>query len=611
MKIALSASLTIALLQAQTPAPQEALPTFRTGVDVVEIDVTVLDKDRRPVKGLTADDFTILDRGKPQPIVAFSAVEVPPPASYPASWMRDAPIDVVANVENRRLVAIVMDDAYTEFNPDFAKRAKQIAKNAVDELGPADLAAVIFTYMGQRQNFTSDRTRILAAIDSYVPKLTASAGAPLTCSAALMRSCDIEALSTAASTLSTATPGRKIAIVIGGGRSFSFGGPGNTNNEGPELGKLFRELTAANITVYAFDVRGLPVGGGFSAENRRPPQVVSPSGENDSLHTFAESTGGRAVTNTNDPESHVRETLRESSSYYFIGFRSGTESNDKRLRRIEVKVNRPGVDVHTRSGYYARDKAAETGEVINGLPSGDLPVHATAAAVAVPGRQQAEVVVATRVDPPGATSAARIELSTVAIDLDGKSHGILRQTITVTPNPASATAPDLPAHLPLPPGRYVIQVSATADGHAGAAAIDIDVPNFERDSLSASGLMLHRRTAPPIADKAVADLVPFLPTTVRQFQKNDEVSVFARIYEGGKGRIVPVRMTAKVTSDQNKVTSTQEEMLESENFSAARSADYHVTLPLAHLTPGEYLLEVDAQSGARHVRRTARFSVVN
>jgi hypothetical protein len=33
-------------------------------------------------------------------------------------------------------------------------------------------------------------------------------------------------------------------------------------------------------------------------------------------------------------------------------------------------------------------------------------------------------------------------------------------------------------------------------------------------------------------------------------------------------------------------------------------------LPLAHLTPGEFLLEVDAQSGARRVRRTARFSVV-
>src|SRR3954454_11238958 len=128
--------------------PGEQLPTFRAGVDVVELDVTVLDKDRRPVKGLTAQDFSILDRGKPQPIVAFSAVDVPAPVAYSAPWMREAPLDVVSNAENRRLVTIVMDDAYTDFNPDFAKRAKQIARNAVNELGPADLASVVFTFMG-------------------------------------------------------------------------------------------------------------------------------------------------------------------------------------------------------------------------------------------------------------------------------------------------------------------------------------------------------------------------------------------------------------------------------------------------------------------------------
>ena len=607
MKAALSVFLSLALLQAQAPAPQGPLPTFRTGVDIVEIDVTVLDKDRHPVKGLTAEDFTILDRGKPQPIVAFSAVDVPPPVSYPAPWMREAPIDVVSNVENRRLVAIVMDDAYTEFNPDFAKRAKQIAKNAVDELGPADLAAVTFTFLGQRQNFTSDRSKLLAAIDSFVPKTTVAAGPPTACFLRVPK-CDVQTLSMAASTLLTASPGRKIAILVSGGRAFSLGGIGEIENEAPELHQLFHDLQQANVTVYAFDARGLPAGG-FSAENRRPIPVF-PIGLNESLHSFAESTGGRAVTNTNDPQSHVAETFRESSSYYFIGFRTTVDSNEKGLRKIEVKVNQPGVQVRTRSGYYPRGKAETPGEAINGLPSGDLPIHATAAVVAVPGRHEAEVIVTTRVDPPVASSETRIALSTAAIDLDGKPHGIVRQTITLTPNPAAKTAPDLPAHLPLPAGRYIVQISAKADERSGGAALDVEVPNFEKDALSASGLMLQRQPARAISDKAIADLVPFLPTTVREFHSGDDVGVFLRIYQGGKGRIVPVRMTAKVTSDQDKVTSTQEALLDTENFSEARSADYQVTLPLAHLTPGQYLLEVEAQSGARRVKRTARFAVV-
>jgi hypothetical protein len=69
-------------------------------------------------------------------------------------------------------------------------------------------------------------------------------------------------------------------------------------------------------------------------------------------------------------------------------------------------------------------------------------------------------------------------------------------------------------------------------------------------------------------------------------------------------------MTAKVTNEQNKVTSTQEAMLEPESFSAARSADHEVTLPLAHLMPGEYLLEVEALSGARRAKKSARFTVL-
>jgi len=600
--------LGVVLLYAQTPAQQSPLPTFRTGIDVVQIDVTVLDKDRQPVRGLTAEDFTILDRGKPQPIVAFSAVDVPPPIAYSAPWMREAPLDVVSNAENRRLVTIVMDDAYTDFNPDFAKRARQIARNAVNELGPADLASVVFTFMGRPQNFTSDRSRLLAAIDSYIPKQTAAAGVPIACG--ISRRCDVDVLSTVASTLSMAPPGRKIAVLISGGRGFSFGGPGNVHDEGSDLAKLFRDLQQANITVYAFDARGLPVGGGVSAENRKPGPV-SAVGLNESLHTFSESTGGRAVTNTNDPESHVGEVFHESSTYYFIGFRTTADSNAKGLRKVDVKVDRPGVQVHTRTGYYPVQTKTEAADIINGLPSGELPVRATAAVVASRGRRDAEVILAARVDATAAGPAPIIiDLSVAAIDLDAKPHGVQKQTISVAPNAASDSWPDLPAHLPLPPGRYVIQISAQANGRSGGVALDVEVPKFADDELSASGLILQRRHAAPISDTILANLVPAVPTTDREFLASDDVAVFVRMYQGGKTQIVPVRMVARVRDEKNAVRSTQEVTLEVGNFSEGRSADYEASLPLDHLPPGRYLLEIDAQSGTRHVTRTARFEVM-
>ena len=58
-------------------APRQEQPqTFRTNTDVVQVDVSVLDRNRVPVQGLTVDDFTVLEDGKPRPIVAFAPISV-------------------------------------------------------------------------------------------------------------------------------------------------------------------------------------------------------------------------------------------------------------------------------------------------------------------------------------------------------------------------------------------------------------------------------------------------------------------------------------------------------------------------------------------------------
>ena len=595
--IALAALTIIAVSpRAQTPTSQQ-LPTFRTGVDVVELDVTVLNKDRHPVKGLTAADFTVLERGKPQSIVAFTAIDVPAPAAVSAAWMRDASLDVVSNAENRRLVTIVMDDAYTKLEPDIMKRAKQIARNAVDEMGPSDLASVVFTFLGRAQNFTADRTQLLAAIDSYTPKTTR--GEPPAVCVPIHRSCDVETLATVASTLLTAPPGRKVVILISGGRGFTFAerGEPSSRSEARELGQLFTNLQRANVTVYAFDPHGL--------------EVVK--GPNDSLYSFAESTGGRAFVNTNDPASHVDGAFLESSTYYLVGFQSSDPGTDGGFRKIEVKVNRPGLEVRTRAGYYAPKKTASkpAGAVINGLPSGDLPLHVTAATFAVPGRREAEVIIMARMEPLIATpNLTKVALTATAIDTESKSYGTQRQTMDVTSTAGSRIHPDLPSHLPLPPGRYMVHLAAESEGRTGTVFVDVEVPDFAKSPLSLSGLVLQRGSATRVADKAIASLIPVAPTTVREFGTADEVTIFLRVYQGGKGRVVPVRMLAKVTNERNSVASNQDTVIGVDDFGNTRSADYRVMLPVTDLAPGHYILEIEAQSGARHLKRSARFTIV-
>ena len=149
-------------------AAQQDVPRFRSGVDVVQFTVTVLDKERRPVTGLTATDFDVLVDGKPRPIAAFAAVTLPDDPSAVA-----APVPIVASDihTNRlspegRLVVIVMDRSLRNGAPMRAARA--IANAAIDRLGPADLAGVVYTASGLRmysQGLTADRARLQAAVE--------------------------------------------------------------------------------------------------------------------------------------------------------------------------------------------------------------------------------------------------------------------------------------------------------------------------------------------------------------------------------------------------------------------------------------------------------------
>src|SRR5262249_22021581 len=111
--VCFAAALT-ALTGAQQQQPGQA-PVFKAAIDLVHLDVSVLDKDRHPVRGLKQSDFTVTEDGKPQSVAAFSAVDVPANPPRPAVWTGRAAADVQSNEgmddPQGRLFVLLIDDA--------------------------------------------------------------------------------------------------------------------------------------------------------------------------------------------------------------------------------------------------------------------------------------------------------------------------------------------------------------------------------------------------------------------------------------------------------------------------------------------------------------------
>ena len=73
----------------------------------------------------------------------------------------------------------------------------------------------------------------------------------------------------------------------------------------------------------------------------------------DVLQSAAEDTGGRAFLNTNDIRGAIRRAADDARMTYVLGYYPTNEVWDGRFHRVEVKVNRPGVEVRHRKGYFA------------------------------------------------------------------------------------------------------------------------------------------------------------------------------------------------------------------------------------------------------------------
>ena len=506
--VAFVLSSLVAGLVVVSHASQEQGPTFRAGVQLIEVEAAVKDSQGKFVAGLTTDDFELLEDGVPQAIEGLAVAGLTSAAS-PTGALGDATgtaragsSAMPARVDTRDYVIVI------DSGP--APRQKEIATTFIkDVVRPGDRLAIVETPRGVPSSLPLRTSR-----DEMLADVNALSG--LICDSASVDSFWV--LRDVAARLARLEGGRKAIVFVSVGTPLLWQGTleqlelldatGVTRNRQSSLLKpgameasikvqrafeeAMRMATVARIPVHVVDTRGLRavIPPRVLAERTSLPKLPDPDTPSQnprwipvtdpydamteysrfvaqesqsSMRLIAEETGGAAVVNTNNYSGTIKKIGGNATPTYVLTYTSPSNQFDGKFHKIEVRVKRPGVSVRARRGYYAfrpggsispavkipQEVSARARAAIEApLPTSDLGAALRAASLSV-GQPSATVMVGVEVENArnafDSTKPVEIVWTAVADDGFGALVAIDREIVRLPSASSPGSTPALTA----------------------------------------------------------------------------------------------------------------------------------------------------------------------
>jgi hypothetical protein len=316
--------------------------------------------------------------------------------------------------------------------------------------------------------------------------------------------------------------------------------------------------------------------------------------------------------------------VAENSSYYVLAYYPPNPKRDGKFHNIQVRVTRPGLTVRARKGYaaptgkeasVAPPKAGSTitPEAREALQS-PLPISGlTMQVFAAPFKgmaPNASVLLGIELSGKDLRLAPgdKVQLSYYAMDAKGKLQGGSTETVTLNLRPETRIVVEQSGvrtltRLQIPPGRYQLRVAAAdvSGGKVGSVLYDLDVPDFTKAPFSMSGLVLTSPASSRLPtvrpDLELKEMLPGAPAGTRVFPLNDEIALFAEIYDNAGASPHKVDITTTLTSDEGKVMFKTDETRDSSDLQGKSGGyGYAARVPLKDLPAGLYVLKVEARS---------------
>ena len=275
-------------------------PSFRGGVDVVSLNVTVTDQSRNYVTSLEQGDFVVFEDGVKQDVTYFNKAQLPIALSLL--------IDTSASMEDK------------------LRLAQEAAVGFVRRLKPDDMAQIIDfdNRVSILQQFTSDRPALETAIRQTVPNGSTSLHNAMYIS--------LKELKKVRAT-SSGDVRRQAIVVLSDGEDTSSLVP---FEEVLDLAKR------SEVIVYTIGIRGRDLG----ARGFPEAEFV--------LKQFAQETGGRAFfpTGATELDAIYAQIADELAAQYALAYSSRNPRRDGQWRRIVVRTTKPALAARTKQGYF-------------------------------------------------------------------------------------------------------------------------------------------------------------------------------------------------------------------------------------------------------------------
>ena len=511
-------------------------PTFRTGVDLVAIDVAVIDRNGRPVEDLRAPDFAVKIDGEVRRVVSAELVKVDVEAAKKQVADKSETF-YTSNLTppNGRQIIIAVDQI--NIRPGSLRPIMAAAQRFLDRLSPLDQVAFItYPEPGPRVSFTTDKLKLRLAMQGLIgnqPRTTAgqyNIGVSeaiaieekrdqLTLVAVMNRECrSSDPMQRAQCERDIISESSQIArnvredadqsmlglrqilerlSYIDGPKSLILISEGLAIEDTSELRSIVQlaGMARTSINVMLIDLQR----GDVTIAEQPPTELQDRRIQVTGLEALATMSRGSLFHIAGTGEPIFERLASEISAMYILGVEQRPSDSKGERHRIDVEVRRQNVTIRSRQAFvtsqtFRAKRSAEDNlrdALASPFPVSGLPVRVTTYAQQDPASQKVRLTVSAQVGAAGAKPAP-YTVGYIVVDDANQVAGSFVTKATLSPG---AGSPNEPLHflsgVVLEPGIYSLRFGVVDDeGRRGSVVRDVNAWKMAGETLAMGDLIV-------------------------------------------------------------------------------------------------------------------------